>query len=91
MTLEGTKQLTYQGIKIHSVAQMPINAGTPDTSFVLLTNRMNLYAGYRRQIKLETFRDPREGGTSFIPTARVDAQVAHVPASAIAHNVNVQT
>ena len=91
-TLEGTQKLTYQGITIHGVANFPIHspASGDDTSFILLTHKDNLYAGYRRQIKLETFRDPREGSTSFIPTARVDAKVAHVPATAVAHGVSVE-
>ena len=90
MTLEGGKELRYQTIRIKGVANFPIKSGTPDTTFVILSNRQNLYAGYRRQIKLETWRDPREGGTSFIPSARVDAKVAHVPATAVAKNVNVE-
>lgn len=90
LTLEGSRELKFQAITIRGVPNMPITAGTPDTSFILLSHRMNLYAGFRRQIKLETFRDPREGQTSFIITARVDAQVAHVPATAIANNVDVE-
>ncbi len=88
--LEGTRPLTYQSIRIMGVPNFPIDATTtPDTSFILLSHRMNLYAGWRRQIRMETFRDPREGLTSFIVTARVDAEVAHVPATAIANNVDV--
>jgi hypothetical protein len=39
---------------------------------------------------LETFRDPREGATSFIVTARVDAKIAVPDATAIATSVNVE-
>ena len=98
--LEGTQELKYQGIPIKGVPLMRINPGVVDTSadtvgtegnhsFVLLTHRQNLYAGFRRQIRMETWRDPREGGTSFVVTTRVDAKVAHVPATVLAHNVNV--
>ena len=99
--LEGTQELKYQGVPIKSVPLMRINAGTitgddlttganvGNHSFVLLTHRQNLYAGFRRQIRMETWRDPREGGTSFVVTTRVDAKVAHVPATVVAHNVNV--
>lgn len=88
--LEGTRPLVYQGIRIMGVPNFPIDAiPTPDTSFILLTHRMNLYAGWRRQIRMETYRDPREGVTSFIVTARVDPEIAHVPATAIAENVDV--
>ena len=35
-------------------------------------------------------RDPREGATSFVTSARVDAQIAVVEATAIANLVNVE-
>lgn len=88
--LAGTRPLTYQGVAIKSVPMMSVIAGGTDISFVLLTHRMNLYAGFRRVIKMEQFRDPREGVTSFIVTCRVDAEVAVVPATALAYNVNVE-
>lgn len=90
LTLEGDKVLKYQSVQIKGVPMMPVASATPDTSFILLTHRQNLYAGFRREIKLETFRDPREGQTSFIVTARVDAKVAVVNATALAYNVNVE-
>lgn len=89
MTLSGTGELRYQGILIKGVPSMAITAGTPDTSNVLLVNRNNLYAGYRRQITMETWRDPREGATSFVVTARVDSKIAVPDASAIATSVDV--
>lgn len=90
-TLEdGAKTLRYMGIEIKGSATMNVAAGTPDTSDILLTNRNNLYQGWRRQMTIETFRDPREGATSFIVTARVDAEVAIKEATAVAKNVNVE-
>jgi len=90
-TLEdGSKTLRYMGIEIKGSASMIVSAGTPDKGHVLLTNRNNLYQGWRRQMTIETFRDPREGATSFIVTARVDAEVAIAEATAIAKNVNVE-
>jgi hypothetical protein len=88
--LEGTRTLRYQGIEIVAVPLLTITPASPDTSHVLLTNRLNCYAGYRRQIKLETWRDPREGAMSFIVTARVNSQIAHVPATILAENVDVE-
>lgn len=88
--LEGDRPVKYQSVKIVGVPLFPIISGTPDTSWVFLTHRLNCYAGIRREIKLETFRDPREGATSFIVTSRVDAKLAHVPATAVAYNVNVE-
>lgn len=74
--LEGTRTLRYQGIEIVGVPILAITAGAPDTAEILLSHRLNLYAGYRRMIKMETFRDPREGVMSFIVTARVAPRVA---------------
>jgi hypothetical protein len=88
--LEGQRTLRYQGIEITPVPILAITEDTPDTSSVLLTNRLNCYAGYRRQIKLETWRDPREGAMSFIVTARVNSQVAVTEATADAHDVDVE-
>ena len=85
--LQGDRPLTYQAIPIKSVPIMRVTSD--DSTYVLLTHRLNLYAGFRRQIKMETWRDPREGGTSFVVSTRVDAKVAHVPATAVAHNVDV--
>lgn len=84
LTLEGTNPLKYQGITIKPVPLFPIDVGF---SPVLLTHRLNLYAGWRRQITLEPYRDPRDGGTCFIVTTRVDAKVGHLPAAALAENV----
>ena len=67
-----------------------VTAGSPDTSSFLLCNPNNLYAGYHRAMKFETWRDPREGATSFIVTARVDAEVAVPEATVIATSVNVE-
>ena len=59
------------------------------TANILLANRNNLYAGFHRAMKFETWRDPREGATSFVITARVDAKVAVPDAAVIATNVDV--
>lgn len=87
LTLQGEQELRYQGIQIVGSASMPINSS--DEANILLTNRNNLYAGYRRSMTLETFRDPREGATSFIVTARVAAAIAIPDATAIATHVDV--
>ena len=84
--------LKYQGIKIVAAPSFDnaIISGTPDTSEVLLTNPNNLYAGFHRAMRFETWRDPREGLTSFVITARVDAEIAVVNATAHANLVNVE-
>lgn len=81
-------ELRYQGILIKGVPSFAI-ADPADTSSILLTNPQNLYAGFHRAMKFETWRDPREGATSFIVTARVDAEVAVPEALAIATDVDV--
>ncbi|KKK82455.1 hypothetical protein LCGC14_2803210 [marine sediment metagenome] len=86
LVLEGTKDLRYQGIAIHPVPLFPVDATSGDSQ-VLLTHKRNLYAGWRRQIVLEPYRDPRDGGTSFIVSTRVDAEVGYEPAAVIATNV----
>jgi hypothetical protein len=88
--LTGRNELRYQGILIKGVPSMGITTGTPDKSSILLTHRMNLYAGFRRDFTFESFRDPREGATSFIVTARVDSKVAIRDAMAVAQNVDVE-
>lgn len=90
LTLTGVGELRYQGILIKGIPSIAVTSATPDTSKILLANRNNLYAGFHRNITMETFRDPREGATSFIVTARVDAEVAIIPATSIAYNVNVE-
>ena len=67
-----------------------IASGSPDTSAILLTNKNNLYAGFHRNMKFETWRDPREGATSFVVTARVDAKIAVPNATVLAYSVNVE-
>lgn len=90
LMLTGTNELRYQGILIKPVPISAITAATPDTANILLAHRSNLYAGFHRQVTFEKWRDPREGATSFVVSARVDAKVAVVDATALAFNVNVE-
>ena len=87
--LMGIMPLTYEGIKVVGVPMM-CAAETDEYNCadkILLVHPKNLLIGFRRQVKLETFRDPREGGTSFIVTARADCKVVHVPATVVATGV----
>ena len=84
LTLQGTDPLKYQGISIKPVPLFPVDIGF---SQIVLTHRLNLYAGWRRQVTLEPYRDPRDGGTTFIVTTRIDAKVGHLDAAAIATDV----
>jgi HK97 family phage major capsid protein len=82
--LMGRLPLAYQGVPVVGV---PVFPNTGDSRIVLLTHPKNLYIGFQRRVRLETFRDPREGGTSFVVSARADAKVGHVDATAIATSV----
>lgn len=90
LMLTTDNELRYQGILIKGVPSFGITAGSPDTSKFLLCNPQNLYAGFHRNMKFETWRDPREGATSFIVTARVDAKIAVPEAVVCAFDVNVE-
>ncbi len=85
LTTEG--DLRYQGIKIVGVANME-PADDTDAS-ILLAHAANLYAGFHRNIRFETFRDPREGATSFLVNARFGNAIAVPEATAIADGVDI--
>ena len=72
-------RLAYRGIPVVEVPLMSgtttINGGAIDYSkFVFLTHPMNVYLGFHRRVRLERWRDPREGATSFLPSVRFDAK-----------------
>lgn len=87
LSLTTENDLVYQGIKIVGVPVF--EAGEDNLAKFLLTNPANLYAGFHRNIRFETFRDPREGVTSFIVNARVGATVAIPAATVVATDVDV--
>lgn len=85
LTSEG--DLRYQGIKIVGVANM--EAENDEDASILLAHAANLYAGFHRNVRFETFRDPREGATSFIVNARFGSAIAIPEATAIADGVDI--
>lgn len=86
MQLTGAGELRYQGIGIKGVPNIAIDGS--NKSHIMLAHRQNLYAGYQRMMRFETYRDAREGATSFVITARADAKVAVTEAVSIAHDVD---
>lgn len=92
LSLTQSNDLTYQGVKIVPAPSFDagIVSSTPDTCTILLSAADNLYAGYHRAMKFESFRDPREGATSFILTCRVDANIAVRNATVAVTSVNVE-
>lgn len=88
--LSGSQPLMFQDVAIVPVPLVNTTNGTPQTGTVLLAHRLNLYAGFHRQIRMETWRDPREGATSWVVTARVAPAVGHPAATVQATSVQVQ-
>lgn len=86
--LTNRQDLQYQGIKIVGVPVF--ESADPTAAKILLANANNLYAGFHRAMRFETYRDPREGVTSFIVTARVGAAVAIPEATVVATDVNIE-
>jgi len=86
LMLTGQNELRYQGVQIVGVPAFPV---VNNTGKFLLANTQNLYAGFHRAMRFETYRDPREGVTSFIITARVGAAVAVPEATVVAYDVDV--
>lgn len=84
--LTGQNELRYQGIQIVGVPTIEVDED--ERTNILLTNRNNLYSAFRRAMTIESFRDPREGATSFIVTARADGKIAIPDAVAIATDVD---
>lgn len=87
--LMGNNPLTYQGIPIVPAPSIDAGISNSEKTSMLLTHNDNLYAGYHRTMRFETWRDPREGATSFIVTARVDPKVALPKATVVTYNVDV--
>lgn len=86
MSLTANGELRYQGIRMVGVPNLAIDGS--DLSHIILGHGPNFYAGYQRRMRFESFRDPREGVTSFLVTCRVDAKIAVPEAVAIAYDVD---
>lgn len=85
-------RLAFRGIPVVGVPMLSgtdtINNATVDyTKFLILTNPQNIIFGFHRRIRIERWRDPREGVTSFLPTVRFDCKIADPEAVAFAYNV----
>ena len=87
ISLQGNDSLKYQAINIVAVPSMFVDGS--DKSHVLLAQKTNLLVGFQRDIRIETWRDPREGSKSWVVTVRFDAKVAVPEACAAAENVDV--
>lgn len=91
--IEGLKaSLAYRGIQTIPVPIMTgtdlINAASVDyDKFGLLTDPKNIVAGFHREVKIEKWRDPREGATSFVPSVRFDVDIADPNGTVLIHDI----
>ncbi len=74
-------RLAFRGIPVVGVPMLSgtdtINGASVDYGkFILLTHPKNIIFGFHRAIRIEKFRDPREGVTSFVTTVRFDVKLA---------------
>jgi hypothetical protein len=87
-------KLAFRGVPVVPIPLMTgvstINGAEIDyDSFVMLTHPLNLYVGWHRRIRVERFRDPREGATSFLPTLRFDVKYADPSFGVLASGVTL--
>lgn len=85
-------ELAFDGIPVRGVPLMTgtdeINAASVDYSkFAILIDPQNLIVGFQRRVRVERFRDPREGATSIVISLRVDFKVALPDAAVLAYNI----
>lgn len=83
------QNLRYRSIE---VVEVPLLTGTQDAvnydNFVILSVPSNLKVGFHRRVRVEKYRDPREGLTSFLPSVRFDYKWAQDSAVVIGTNVD---
>lgn len=90
--IDGLPTPAWNGIPIRECPMLSgtpaINGGAVDyTKFIFLTAPENIVVGWHRKIKIEKFRDPREGATSILPSCRVDCKFADPDAASYAYDV----
>lgn len=85
-------RLAFRGIPVVDVPMMSgtdtINGANVDYSkFLILTHPKNIIFGFHRKVRIERWRDPREGVTSFLPSVRFDVKIADPEAVVLGYNV----
>jgi len=86
-------KLAFRGIPVVGVPMLSGQGSINSTAvyydrFMILTHPKNIIFGFHRKIRVEQFRDPREGVTSFIPSVRFDVQFADPAAAVLVYNAN---
>ena len=92
LTLKQAIVAEQPGVKVVEVPIMTstdnINNGAVDyDKFGFLTDPVNLIIGFQRMVKIEKWRDPREGATSFVPSVRVDCVIGEPAATVLIHDI----
>ncbi len=87
-------QLAFHGVPVVGVPMLSGQDTVGGTAIdydgiAILINPMNIIAGYHRQVRIEKFRDPREGVTSYIPTVRFDVKIANPDEAVLATGITL--
>jgi hypothetical protein len=79
------------------VIEVPLMSGTDEldegattldyAKYAILTDPKNIKTGFHRRVRVEKFRDPREGVTSFLPSVRFDVKWAQATAAVLAKDI----
>jgi len=85
-------RLAFRGIPVREV---PVATGSDNVNtvsvnwerFALLVDPMNLIVGWHRRVRIEKWRDPREGATSFVVSARCDTKYGDPSAGVLAFDI----
>lgn len=89
-----TESLAYRSIPVRGVpllsgASTVNGAAINYSKYAFLTDPRNIVFGFQRRIRIERFRDPREGATSILPTLRFDVDWANPEASVMGYGIDL--
>lgn len=87
-------RLAFRGIP---VVPIPLMTGVSTIAgavvnydnFAILVHPLNLYVGWHRRIRVERWRDPRDGATSFLPSLRFDCKYADPSFAILSSNISL--
>ena len=84
---DGLIPLRHAGVEITDLPVMPEDLTPGNLSELVLINPKSIKVGIQRAIKMETWRDPREGATSIVVTVRFDVKVFEEESAVKGQNV----
>lgn len=87
-------ELRFRGIPVVPIPLLTgedtVDSGAIDYgTFAWLTDPKNTIIGWHRRVRVEKFRDPREGATSFLPSVRFDVKHANPEAAVLAYSIGL--